>query len=123
MALFTVGVFAFIWSWYNAVQRSRHEQIGVMQIYLLVGLPTPARVRRIMLSLLAVQVLVGLGTALGRSNAADGSPGTSLAVGVLVPMFGIGLNGMWCAFHGAFPAREHDGIAAEAPIGQNGDHG
>ncbi len=122
MALFAVGVFAFIWSFFNAVQRSREEQISVTQVYLLLGPPTPARVRRIMLSMLVVQSVVGLVTAVARSEAEDGSPGTSLAVGVLVPMFGIGLNGLWCAFHGVFPPRS-DGVTSDAAIGKNGDHG
>jgi len=122
MGLFAIGVFAFLWSFYNAVQRSREEEISVTQVYLLLGSPTPARVRRIMLSMLAIQTVVGIGTAVGRSEAADGSPGTSLAVGVLVPMFGIGLNGLWCAFHGVFPPRP-DGATSTAPIDQNDDHG
>ena len=122
MALFAVGVFAFIWSFWNAVQRSRDEQIAVTQIYLLHGSPTPPRVRRIMLSMLLVQTAVGLTTAIARSEADDGSPGTSLAVGVLVPMFGIGLNGLWSAFHGVFPPRP-DGVTSDAVIDQNGEHG
>ncbi len=122
MALFAVGVFAFIWSFFNAVQRSREEQISVTQVYLLLGSPTPPRVRRIMLSMLVVQTAVGLATAIARSEAEDGSPGTSLAVGVLVPMFGIGLNGLWCAFHGVFPPRP-DVDTFDAQIDKNGDHG
>jgi hypothetical protein len=131
MALFAVGVFAFIWSFWHAVQRSREEQIGVMQIYLLLGDPTPARVRRIMLAMLAIQVTVALVTALARSESEDGSPGTSLAVGILVPMFGLGLNGLWCAFHGVFPARlDVDGagdspavVTSRTAIDKNEDHG
>ncbi len=130
MALFAVGVFAFLWSFWNAVQRSREEQIGVLQMYLLLGDPTPARVRRTMLALLVVQIAVALSTALARSEAEDGSPGTSLAVGILVPMFGLGLNGLWCAFHGVFPPRaDVDGargaqvVTSESAIGQNEDHG
>ena len=122
MALFAIGVFAFIWSFWNAVQRSRDEQIAVTQVYLLLGPPTPPRIRRIMLSMLLIQTVVGLTTAIARSEAEDGSPGTSLAVGVLVPMFGIGLNGLWCAFHGVFPPRP-DGVTSDAVIDQNGDHG
>ena len=122
MALFAVGVFAFIWSFFNAVQRSRAEQISVTQVYLLLGSPTPPRVRRIMLSMLVVQTVVGLVTAIARSEAEDGSPGTSLAVGVLVPMFGIGLNGLWCAFHGVFPPRP-DVVTFDAEIDKNGEHG
>ena len=131
MALFAVGVFAFLWSFWTAVQRSREEQIGVMQMYLLLGEPTPARVRRIMLAMLAIQITVALVTALARSESDDGSPGTSLAVGVLVPMLGLGLNGLWCAFHGEFPSRPDvdaaggnpEVVTSHAAIDKNGDHG
>ncbi len=105
MGLFAVGVFAFLWSFYNAVQRSRDEEISVTQIYLLVGQPTPPRVRWTMLTLLAVQCVTAMATALARPDGPDGSPGSSLAVGILVPMFGIGLNGLWGAFHGIFEPR------------------
>ncbi len=131
MSLFAVGVFAFLWSFWNAVQRSREEQIGVMQMYLLLGEPTPARVRRIMLSMFAIQCTVALATALARSESEDGSPGTSLAVGTLVPMFGLGLNGLWCAFHGVFPPRPDlaadgegtDVVTSRPAIDKNDDHG
>jgi len=131
MALFAIGVFVFLWSFWNAVQRSRTEQIGVMQMYFLLGDPTPARVRRIMLAMLAIQISVALVTALARSESNDGSPGTSLAVGILVPMFGLGLNGLWCAFHGIFPPRadveshhdDPDGVTSRSPIDKNDDHG
>lgn len=128
MSLFAIGVFAFIWSFWNAVQRSRTEQIGVMQMYLLLGDPTPPRVRWIMSAMLVAQIGVALATALARSEAEDGTPGTSLAVGILVPMFGLGLNGLWCAFHGVFPPRldqgsDPDGVVSEAAIDKNDPHG
>jgi len=122
MALFAVGVFVFLWSFWSAVQRSREEQIGVMQMYLLLGEPTPPRVRRIMLAMLALQIGVAFITAFARSESDDGSPGTSLAVGILVPMFGLGLNGLWCAFHGNFPQRA-DVVASSPSIDKNDDHG
>ena len=103
MALFAVGIFVFLWSFWTAVQRSREEQIGVMQMYLLLGEPTPSRVRRIMLAMLVAQIAVAFITAFARSESDDGSPGTSLAVGILVPMFGLGLNGLWCCVPRRFP--------------------
>jgi hypothetical protein len=122
MVLFAVGVFAFLWSFWNAVQRSRTEQIGVLQMYLLLGEPTPRRIRWSMLALLVTQIVIAFATALGRSESEDGSPGTSLAVGILVPMLGLGLNGLWCAFHGVFPPRA-DVVTSGVPIDQNEDHG
>lgn len=106
IVLFALGVFAFLWSYYNAVQRSRHEQISVTQLYLLAGPPTPSWVKVRMWAALAAQVAIALVTALARQNGPDGNPGSSLAVGFLVPMFGLGLNGLWAAFHGRFLPRE-----------------
>ncbi len=106
MALFAVGVFAFLWSYYNAVQRSRIDAISVTGLYLLLGPPTPSQVRRTMLLTLVLQVVIALVTTFARTRGPDGSPGTSLALGFLVPMFGFGLNGVWAAYHADFPRRE-----------------
>ncbi len=106
LVLFAAGVAAFLWSYYNAVQRSRTEEVAVSQLYLLLGPPTPAAVRRLMLSLLAAQAAIALVTTLARPDGPDGRPGSSLALGFLVPMLGFGLNGLWAAFHGDFPQRE-----------------
>ncbi len=105
LVLFFAGIVAFAWSFWNAVQRSRTEMVAVTQLYLLLGDAIPPSVRRPMLAALAVQFAVGLATAIGRANAPDGSPGTSLALGVLVPLFGFGLNGLWAAFHGDYRER------------------
>jgi hypothetical protein len=105
LGLFAVGVFAFLWSYYNAVQRSRTETISVSGLYLLLGPSTPPAVRRTMLSTLLLQLVIALVTTFARSHDPDGRPGTSLALGFLVPMLGFGLNGLWAAFHGDFPKR------------------
>lgn len=105
LMLFFAGIGAFLWSFWNAVQRSRGEQVAVTQLYFLSSGAAPPEVRRPMLLALFVQCVVGLATAIGRANAPDGSPGTSLALGVLVPIFGFGLNGLWAAFHGRYRER------------------
>lgn len=105
MALFAVGVAAFLWGFWNAIQRSRAEEVSVTQLFLLFGTATPSRVRTTMLSLLGVQIAVAFGTTFWRLDGPDGTPGSSLAVGLLVPMFGLGLNGLWAAYHADFGAR------------------
>ncbi|WP_420450480.1 hypothetical protein [Ilumatobacter sp.] len=105
IVLFLVGIAAFLWAFANAVRRSRAEHVAVTQLYLLTGGVAPRRVRTVMLATLATQCVVGLATALARPNAPDGSPGNSLALGVLVPVFGFGLNGLWAAFHGEYRGR------------------
>lgn len=126
LTLFLVGVAAFLWAFWNAVQRSRGESIAVTQLYLLLGGVAPNRVRNAMLSLLAVQTVVGLATALARPDAADGTPGSALALGVLVPMFGLGLNGLWAAYHGSYEERvdpDDEVRPSGGSIGQNEGHG
>jgi hypothetical protein len=113
LVLFAVGVFAFLWSYYNAVQRSRRDQISVTGLYLLLGPPTPAPVRRTMLGALAVQVVVAVATTFSRLEGPDGKAGSSLALGFLVPMFGFGLNGLWAAYHGDFPPRPEEPSRSE----------
>lgn len=108
LVLFAVGVFAFIWSYITAVQRSRSDNIAVAQLYFLASGSTPKRVQRLMMSALTVQVVVGLATAIAR-NRTDGRAGSTLAFGILVPMFGLGLNGLWCSKFGSFSARRAPG--------------
>ncbi|MFM8794649.1 MAG: hypothetical protein ACKOFF_07180 [Acidimicrobiales bacterium] len=105
LACFALGVFAFLWGYWNAVQRSRTESIGVAQLYFLLGGIAPRTVWVRMNVLLAVQTVVGIGGALARGST-DGKPGSTLAFGILVPMLGLGLNGLWGAFHGTFPPRQ-----------------
>jgi hypothetical protein len=125
MGLFAIGVVAFLWSYWSAVQRSRTDEIAVSQLYLLMGKAIPSRVRRIMNSTLAAQWLIAAATTLARPDGPDGNPGSSLAVGFLVPMLGFGLNGLWAVTHGDFePSRRAaKGTTTEHPMGQNADHG
>lgn len=104
LGLFAFGVVAFLAGYWTAVQRSRHDELSVAELYFHTGAAIPRSVKRPMLTALALQCVVGLGTALSRPTT-DGRPGSSLAFGVLVPMFGLGLNGLWAARHGAFGPR------------------
>ena len=99
--LFAGGCLIFLWALGLVAARSRTDQLEQAQIWFLMGPPTPGEVRRSLLGALAVQVAIGLVTAGVR-------PYTSLAAGVLVPMWGLGLCGLWAARHGVFPARPPD---------------
>ena len=104
LGLFLVGVFAFLIAYFVAVGRSREEEIGVAELYLLTGDALPARARNLLWLALGVQIVAALATALARPNT-DGRAGSTLAFGVLVPMLGIGLNGLASARHGSFGPR------------------
>jgi len=134
LVLFAIGVFTFLVSYWTAVQRSRTDNISVTQLYFLSGEATPRHVKRVMNGALLVQVAVALATAIAR-NRTDGCAGSTHAFGILVPKFGLGLNGLWCARHGSFGARPAPGdedTEASDPIGvppsddemeQNSRHG
>jgi hypothetical protein len=125
MSLFTIGVFAFLWSYWLAIQRSRVDEISATQLYLLLGTAIPKRVRRLLWLALFAQIAIATITTFARPNGPDGNPGSSLAVGFLVPMLGFGLNGLWAVTHGTFAPRSGDvGVTTSGhEIGQNADHG
>jgi hypothetical protein len=93
--LFFAGVVIFFWAYGVAVARSREDEIAVNSLFLLSG-STPPVVRHHLLGSLATQIAVALVTAGIR-------PFTSLAFGVLTPVFGLGLAGLWAAKYGSFP--------------------
>ena len=101
---FSIGVVAFLWGYWNAVQRSREDNIAVSALYFLVDGCAPKAIATRMNVLLGVQTLVALATAIARPST-QGQRGSTLAFGILVPMLGLGLNGLWGAFHGQFSPR------------------
>ena len=105
LALFAVGVFAFLWAYCNAVQRSRTDAIAVSGLYLLLGPPTPTpRAPASCSGRCSLQLVDRRWSRRWPAlDGPDGRPGTSLALGFLVPMFGFGLNGLWAAYHGRLP--------------------
>ena len=98
LVLFVVGTIAFLWAYGIAINRSRTDAIGIGGLYFLAGDTAPSAVRRSMMASLAAQTIVALATASAR-------PFTSLAFGILVPVFGMGLAGLWGARYGTFEPR------------------
>lgn len=97
-ALFVLGCVVFLCAYALAVGRSRTEAIGIGGLYFLAGDSAPASVRRRLMVALAAQVVLAL-------VAAGLRPYTPMAFGILVPVFGLGLAGLWGARHGRFAAR------------------
>jgi len=95
--LFMAGCYAFMAAFVRAVKRSRTEAIGVGGLYFLSGC-APPKIRRQMMGLLSFQVAISL-------TAASLRPFTIVASAVLVPVFGLGLSGLWAANHGDFEPR------------------
>jgi hypothetical protein len=105
MMLFAVGVASTLWAYTRALDRSRVEEVGVANLYLLTGDTAPKPVRRTMSVALAVQIVTALaGAWIGVAGLDEGQL-NALAFGVLVPMFGVGMNGVWAALHGSYGPR------------------
>lgn len=98
LVLFAAGIYAFVLSYARAVNRSRVEEISVAGLYFLAGGCAPKVVRVHLWGALTVQVVAGFATASVR-------PFTAVAFGILVPMYGLGMAGLWAATHGTFPKR------------------
>ncbi|MGH9247544.1 MAG: hypothetical protein ACRD29_25165 [Acidimicrobiales bacterium] len=97
IALFVVGCAAFLWAFALAVSRSRSEDVTIGGIYFLSG-TAPRVVRFRLLLALGVQIVVALAAGVIRVY-------TPVAFASLVPVFGLGLAGLWGARHGTFPPR------------------
>jgi hypothetical protein len=97
LGLFAIGCAAFLWAYAVAVSRSRTDAIGIGGLYFLQG-SAPRVIQLRLLIPLAVQVVVAVAAASLR-------PYTAVAFGILVPIFGLGLAGLWGARHGVFEAR------------------
>ncbi len=96
--LFAGGSIAMFWAFLIAVQRSRTDAIGIGGLYFGAG-SAPKAVQRHLMASLALQVVIAFTSASIRVF-------TSVAFGILVPVWGLGLAGLWCARHGEFAPRE-----------------
>lgn len=94
--LFALGTVAFLWAYGKALERSRDQDVSVAMIYGMTVAPRAVRLRFHLLTF--VQSAVAIATAAIR-------PFTSQAFGILAPMLGIGLAGLWAARHGTFAER------------------
>lgn len=105
MILFTTGVVTTLWAYVSALELSRTREVGVANLFLLTGPTAPRPVKRTMTLALVVNVVVAItGASIGIAGLADDDL-NALAFGILVPMFGIGMNGMWSARYGSFGPR------------------
>lgn len=96
--LFAIGTAAFLAAYGRAIGRSRTEAISLPGIYGLSG-SSPKAVQRRFHLVTTAQTVVAIVTASIR-------PFTPQAFGILVPMLGLGLGGLWAARHGIFGERD-----------------
>ena len=105
VALFAIGIAASLWAYASALEKSRKHEVGVANLYLLTGTTAPKDVKRWMTGALTVQIVAAfVGATIGVTGLDQGEV-NALAFGVLVPMFGIGMNGVWAARYGSYGPR------------------
>ena len=97
LALFVTGTGVFIAALVIAAGRSRREEIGMGGLFFLQG-SASRTVQWHLLGSMGAQVVVAFATASVR-------PYTTLAFGILVPVYGLALAGLWAARHGTFGPR------------------
>lgn len=105
MVLFAIGVATSLWAYTTALERSRTLEVGVANLFLLTGSTAPRPVKRTMVLALWAQAVVAIAGATVGVVGLDEGQLNALAFGVLVPMFGIGMNGLWAARYGSFGPR------------------
>jgi hypothetical protein len=96
--LFVVGTGALLWAYALGVSRSRTDLMSVPGLFFLAGEAAPAATRRALRVAVAVEVVAVVAAASVR-------PFTEVAFGILAPMYGLGLMGVWGGRYGTFPPR------------------
>lgn len=110
LLLFAIGIATSLLAYTSALERSRSEEVGVANLFLLTGHTAPKPVKVTMLLALAVQIVAALvGATIGVVGLQE-SQLNALAFGVLVPMFGIGINGAWAARYGSYGPRVNPAV-------------
>jgi len=113
--LFAFGCVVFLWAYAVAVARSRTDAIGIGGLYFLVGTAPREPAFRLRLSF-AVEVIAAIVSSSIR-------PFTPMAFGFLVPVYGLGMMGLWGARHGTFEPRRIDAGSSTEPSTSTEDDG
>jgi hypothetical protein len=98
LVLFAIGFVGFVPAFLMAAYRSRYEQVSTAGVYFLAGGAVDRAVQGRFWLLVGAQTVVAVVTASVR-------PFTTVAFGILVPTFGLGLMALWGANHARFPER------------------
>jgi hypothetical protein len=98
LVLFLAGCVIFLYAYLRGIGRSRDEGVTLAGLFFLAERAAPKPIAYALRLLLAAQVVVAVATAAVR-------PFSSLAFGILTPMFGLAMLALWGAVHGRFPPR------------------
>lgn len=108
LVLFVVGTVVFALAYLTAIGRSREVLIGMGGLFFLAGGTAPLRVsRHLMGSFAALSVLAVATTVIGLFTV-PAEVTNPVAFGVLAPIYGLGLGGLWSARYGTYAPRPPD---------------
>ena len=112
LVAFGFGCVVYVLAYATAVSRSRTDAIGLGGLFFLADGAGPTRVRRSFWVFTAVQTVVAIAAAASR-------PFTPVAFGILAPIVGLSLMGLWGARFGRFGPRFGDdaGPPGGPPVG------
>lgn len=104
-ALGALGIAAFLWSYFVAIERSRTNEISVSQLYTVAGDVAPPPVKRVLKWSLWAQVIIAFAVMVVGFTQTKPQEFNWAACAIVIPLFGFGMNGMWVARHGTFGPR------------------
>ena len=100
-----LGIVLFVWSYLHAIGKSREHEISVSQLYGVAGKVAPKSVKRQLQWCLWLQVLVAVAVMAFGFSRTKPQEFNWAAVIIIVPLFGMGMNGAWVARFGTFGPR------------------
>lgn len=100
-----VGLVTFVWSYFRAVGRSRESEISVSQLYAVAGSVAPPAVKRRLQWSLWAQVILAIAVMFIGFQRTKPEEFNWAATIIVLPLFGMGLNGVWVSLHGSFGPR------------------
>jgi len=108
LALFLVGTIVFVLAYLTAIGRSREVLIGMGGLFFLAGGTAPLRVSRHLMGSFAAQCVLAVATTVVGLFTVPADVTNPVAFGVLVPIYGLGLAGLWSARFGTYAERPPD---------------
>ena len=105
LALFAVGMVVFVIAFLTAVGRSREVLIGMGGLFFLAGGTAPRRVSRHLVGSFTLECVLAVGTTVIGLFTVPADVTNPVAFGVLAPLYGLALVGLWSARFGHFAER------------------
>ena len=105
LAMFLIGSVVFVIAFLTAVGRSREVLIGMGGLFFLAGGTAPRRVSRHLMGSFALECALAVATTVIGLFTVPADVTNPVAFGVLAPIFGMGLAGLWSARYGHFAER------------------